>query len=90
MCWIRAPVRGRSAPVERIGDVRTLRAALDALIDEGRPATVEVLVLVDRGHRELPMRATYVGKNVPTSDAERIEVLVVEDDGVDQAVIVAG
>jgi pyrimidine operon attenuation protein / uracil phosphoribosyltransferase len=64
---------------------RTLRAALDALIDEGRPATVEMLVLVDRGHRELPMRATYVGKNVPTAPSERVAVRLREVDGVDGA-----
>jgi pyrimidine operon attenuation protein / uracil phosphoribosyltransferase len=64
---------------------RTLRAALDALIDEGRPAAVELLVLVDRGHRELPMRATYVGKNVPTAPSERVAVRLREVDGVDGA-----
>jgi len=64
---------------------RTLRAALDALIDEGRPATVEMLVLVDRGHRELPIRATYVGKNVPTAPSERVAVRLREVDGVDGA-----
>jgi pyrimidine operon attenuation protein / uracil phosphoribosyltransferase len=64
---------------------RTLRAALDALIDEGRPATVELLVLVDRGHRELPLRATYVGKNVPTAPSERVAVRLREVDGVDGA-----
>jgi len=69
---------------------RTARAAMDALMDFGRPRAIQLAVLVDRGHRELPIRPDYVGKNVPTSDAERVEVLVVEDDGVDQAVIVAG
>jgi pyrimidine operon attenuation protein / uracil phosphoribosyltransferase len=64
---------------------RTLRAALDALTDVGRPATVELLVLVDRGHRELPMRATYVGKNVPTAPSERVAVRLREVDGVDGA-----
>ncbi|MEO8899605.1 MAG: bifunctional pyr operon transcriptional regulator/uracil phosphoribosyltransferase PyrR [Candidatus Dormibacter sp.] len=64
---------------------RTLRAALDALIDEGRPAAVELLVLVDRGHRELPMRATYVGKNVPTAPSERVAVRMREVDGIDGA-----
>jgi pyrimidine operon attenuation protein/uracil phosphoribosyltransferase len=64
---------------------RTLRAALDALIDAGRPATVEMLVLVDRGHRELPMRATYVGKNVPTAPSERVAVRLREVDGIDGA-----
>ncbi|MBJ7609787.1 MAG: bifunctional pyr operon transcriptional regulator/uracil phosphoribosyltransferase PyrR [Candidatus Dormibacteraeota bacterium] len=69
---------------------RTLRAALDALIDGGRPATVEMMVLVDRGHRELPMRATYVGKNVPTSTHERVAVRLREVDGVDGAWMIAG
>lgn len=67
---------------------RTARAAMDALMDFGRPRAVQLAVLVDRGHRELPIRPDYVGKNVPTSDAERIEVLVAEEDGIDQAVIV--
>jgi pyrimidine operon attenuation protein/uracil phosphoribosyltransferase len=69
---------------------RTARAAMDALMDFGRPRAIQLAVLVDRGHRELPIRPDYVGKNVPTADAERIEVLVTEEDGVDQAVIVAG
>ena len=68
---------------------RTLRAALDALMDEGRPRTVEMLVLVDRGHRELPMRATYVGKNVPSAPTERVAVRLREVDGVDGAWLVA-
>ena len=68
---------------------RTARAAMDALMDFGRPRAIQLAVLVDRGHRELPIRPDYVGKNVPTSDAERIEVLTAEEDGVDQAVIVA-
>jgi pyrimidine operon attenuation protein/uracil phosphoribosyltransferase len=62
---------------------------MDALMDFGRPRAIQLAVLVDRGHRELPIRPDYVGKNVPTSDSERIEVLVAEEDGVDQAVIVA-
>ncbi|HVH62297.1 MAG TPA: bifunctional pyr operon transcriptional regulator/uracil phosphoribosyltransferase PyrR [Candidatus Dormibacteraeota bacterium] len=69
---------------------RTARAAMDALMDFGRPRSIQLAVLVDRGHRELPIRPDYVGKNVPTSDSERIEVLVSEADGLDQAVIVAG
>ena len=69
---------------------RTARAAMDALMDFGRPRAIQLAVLVDRGHRELPIRPDYVGKNVPTSDSERVEVLVAEDDGIDQAVIVAG
>jgi pyrimidine operon attenuation protein/uracil phosphoribosyltransferase len=67
---------------------RTARAAMDALMDFGRPRAIQLAVLVDRGHRELPIRPDYVGKNVPTSDAERIEVLVEEENGIDQAVIV--
>jgi pyrimidine operon attenuation protein/uracil phosphoribosyltransferase len=69
---------------------RTARAAMDALMDFGRPRAIQLAVLIDRGHRELPIRPDYVGKNVPTSDGERIEVLVEEEDGIDQAVIVAG
>ena len=68
---------------------RTARAAMDALMDFGRPRAIQLAVLVDRGHRELPIRPDYIGKNVPTSDTERVEVLVAEEDGIDQAVIVA-
>jgi pyrimidine operon attenuation protein/uracil phosphoribosyltransferase len=64
---------------------RTIRAALDALVDCGRPAAVEVLALIDRGHRELPLRATYVGKNVPTASGDRVFVRMREVDGVDGA-----
>ena len=62
---------------------RTVRAALDALIDFGRPATIQLAVMVDRGHRELPIRADYVGKNVPSSHEEDVRVLVRELDGRD-------
>lgn len=62
---------------------RTIRAALDALMDLGRPRTIQVAVLVDRGHRELPIRADFVGKNVPTSRREIVEVRVEELDGED-------
>ncbi|MBP2017119.1 pyrimidine operon attenuation protein/uracil phosphoribosyltransferase [Symbiobacterium terraclitae] len=62
---------------------RTARAALDALLDIGRPAAIQLAVLVDRGHRELPIRADYVGKNVPTSRRERVEVHMTEVDGED-------
>ncbi|HEU0132844.1 MAG TPA: bifunctional pyr operon transcriptional regulator/uracil phosphoribosyltransferase PyrR [Mycobacteriales bacterium] len=62
---------------------RTIRAALDALIDVGRPAAVQLAVLVDRGHRELPIRADYVGKNIPTSLREAVHVLLTETDGRD-------
>ncbi len=64
---------------------RTIRAALDALVDCGRPAAVEVLALIDRGHRELPLRATYVGKNFPTAPGDRVLVRLREVDGVDGA-----
>jgi pyrimidine operon attenuation protein/uracil phosphoribosyltransferase len=66
---------------------RTVRSALDALMDIGRPRTVQLSVLIDRGHRELPIRADYVGKNVPTSRKEQIEVRLEEIDGVDEVVI---
>jgi pyrimidine operon attenuation protein/uracil phosphoribosyltransferase len=62
---------------------RTIRAALDALNDLGRPSRVQLAVLVDRGHRELPIRADYVGKNLPTSAGERVHVLLEESDGTD-------
>lgn len=58
---------------------RTIRAALDALIDFGRPQTIQLAVLADRGHRELPIKADYVGKNIPTSHAETVEVCLTED-----------
>jgi pyrimidine operon attenuation protein/uracil phosphoribosyltransferase len=67
---------------------RTIRAAIDALFDYGRPATVQLAVLVDRGHRELPIRPDYVGKNLPTAARERISVRVEEIDGVDEVVLV--
>jgi pyrimidine operon attenuation protein/uracil phosphoribosyltransferase len=66
---------------------RTVRAALDALTDLGRPRTVQLAVLVDRGHRELPIRADYVGKNLPTSQRETVRVLLTEVDGTDSVLI---
>ncbi len=66
---------------------RTIRAALDEIMDFGRPRRVELLVLIDRGHRELPIRADYVGKNIPTSPREMVEVRLAEVDGVDEVVI---
>lgn len=66
---------------------RTVRAALDAIIDLGRPCSIQLAVLLDRGHRELPIRADFVGKNVPTSADEVVEVKLTEDDGVDEVVI---
>ncbi len=66
---------------------RTVRSALDALIDFGRPRAIQLVVLVDRGHRELPIKADYVGKNVPTSAAESIRVRLQETDGQDLVLI---
>ena len=66
---------------------RTIRAALDALTEIGRPAAVRLAVLVDRGHRELPIRADFVGKNLPTSLVERVRVTVAETDGTDAVTI---
>jgi pyrimidine operon attenuation protein/uracil phosphoribosyltransferase len=68
---------------------RTVRAAVDALFDYGRPARVQLAVLADRGHRELPIRPDYVGKNLPTSRRERVNVRVEELDGVDEVTIAA-
>ncbi|TRZ94149.1 bifunctional pyr operon transcriptional regulator/uracil phosphoribosyltransferase PyrR [bacterium] len=67
---------------------RTIRSALDALIDFGRPKSIQLAVLVDRGHRELPIRADFVGKNIPTAQNETIEVRLEEVDGRDEVVIV--
>ena len=66
---------------------RTVRAAMDALIDFGRPRAIQLAVVIDRGHRELPIRADYVGKNVPTSKKEVIGVKLTEIDGMDGVVI---
>ena len=68
---------------------RTTRAALDALIDFGRPRAIQLVVLVDRGHRELPIKADYVGKNVPTSRQESVQVRLREIDGVDEVLLQA-
>ncbi len=84
------PIDGRT--VILVDDVlytgRTIRAALDALLDYDRPARVQLAVLADRGHRELPIRADYVGKNLPTARDERVNVRLVEDDGADEIVLV--
>ena len=66
---------------------RTIRAALDEIIDFGRPRSIQLVVLVDRGHRELPIKADYVGKNVPTSHTESVSVRLQETDGRDEVVI---
>ncbi|MBI3040720.1 MAG: bifunctional pyr operon transcriptional regulator/uracil phosphoribosyltransferase PyrR [Chloroflexi bacterium] len=67
---------------------RSTRAAMDALIDLGRPQSIQLAVLVDRGHRELPIRADYVGRNIPSARQEKIQVQLVETDGLDEVVIV--
>lgn len=67
---------------------RTVRAAIDAIMDKGRPGLLQLAVLVDRGHRELPIRADYVGKNVPTSRTERVKVHLTETDGRDEVLLV--
>jgi len=66
---------------------RTIRAALDALIEFGRPRAIQLIVLVDRGHRELPIKADYVGKNLPTSASQSVQVQLIEVDGRDQVEI---
>jgi pyrimidine operon attenuation protein/uracil phosphoribosyltransferase len=66
---------------------RTIRAALDALIDFGRPRAIQLIVLVDRGHRELPIKADYVGKNLPTSPKQSVQVRLQEIDGADEVVV---
>ncbi|MER7081344.1 pyrimidine operon attenuation protein / uracil phosphoribosyltransferase [Saccharopolyspora kobensis] len=86
------PVEGiDNALVVLVDDVlfsgRTVRAALDALRDQGRPRAVQLAVLVDRGHRELPIRADYVGKNIPTSRSEDVAVQLAETDGEDDRVV---
>ncbi len=83
------PVSGRI--VVLVDDVlytgRTIRAALDAIIDLGRPRMIQLAVLIDRGHRELPIRPDYVGKNLPTARREAVQVLLREHDGQDRVVI---
>ena len=83
------PVEGRTIVI--VDDVlytgRTVRAAIDEIFDFGRPARVQLAVLVDRGHRELPIRPDYVGKNIPTSQEQRVNVRVEEVDGVDEVTV---
>ena len=85
------PVDIQNRAVVLVDDVlftgRSIRAAMDALNDFGRPSQIQLAVLVDRGHRELPIRADYVGKNVPTSRDEEVDVRLVETDGVDEVLI---
>jgi len=84
------PLEGRTCIL--VDDVlytgRTIRAAVEALFDYGRPARVQLAVLVDRGHRELPIRPDYVGKNLPTAREERVQVQLVEIDEIDQVLLV--
>ena len=68
---------------------RTIRAALNSIMDYGRPRSIQLAVLVDRGHRELPIRADYVGKNLPTSGKEKVEVMLAED-GVEEKIVILG
>jgi len=88
---IPSDINGKS--VVLIDDVlhtgRTIRAAMDALIDLGRPLSIQLAVLVDRGHREMPIRADYVGKNIPSARHENIEVHLIETDGVDEVAIIS-
>lgn len=88
---VQLPFSVRSAIVVLVDDVlftgRTVRAAMDAVIDLGRPKRIQVAVLVDRGHRELPIRADFVGKNVPTSRQENVLVRFEEIDGSDEVLI---
>jgi pyrimidine operon attenuation protein/uracil phosphoribosyltransferase len=83
------PVAGRT--IVLVDDVlytgRTIRAALDAIMDLGRPRMIQLAVLIDRGHRELPIRPDYVGKNLPTARREAVQVLLREHDGQDRVVI---
>ena len=85
------PFEVEGARVVLVDDVlftgRTIRAAMDAVMDYGRPSVMELAVLVDRGHRELPIRPDYIGKNLPTSRRETVAVLLREHDGVDRVVI---
>ena len=84
------PLEGKT--VVLVDDVlytgRTIRAAIEALFDYGRPARIQLAVLVDRGHRELPIRPDYVGKNLPTSRSERIQVQLLEVDEVDRVLLI--
>ena len=97
----RPPVKATNLPVDvqdkrivLVDDVlftgRTIRAAMDALLDFGRPEIIQLATLLDRGHRELPIRADFVGKNLPTSRNERVMVRLEEEDGYDEVCILRG
>ena len=85
------PIEGRTCIL--VDDVlytgRTIRSAIEALLDYGRPARVQLAVVADRGHRELPIRPDYVGKNLPTSRGERVQVQLVEIDEVDRVLLIS-
>jgi pyrimidine operon attenuation protein/uracil phosphoribosyltransferase len=85
------PFRVDGAKIVLVDDVlftgRTVRAALEGLLDLGRPDWIQLVVLVDRGHREIPIRADYVGKNIPTSRVEQVEVRLTESDGSDEVLL---
>ncbi|MFC2070950.1 bifunctional pyr operon transcriptional regulator/uracil phosphoribosyltransferase PyrR [Chloroflexota bacterium] len=86
------PVSVNNNSIVLVDDVlytgRSIRAAMDALIDLGRPQSIHLAVLIDRGHRELPIRADYVGKNIPSAREEDIKVKLMETDGIDEVVII--
>ncbi len=88
---IRIPLDITAKQIILVDDVlytgRSVRAAMDALMDQGRPGSIQLAVLIDRGHRELPVRADYVGKNIPSSRDEKIRVQVAEIDGIDRVTI---
>ena len=88
--WIDFPLEGMTCVLcdDVLYTGRTIRAAIDALFDYGRPERVQLAVLVDRGHRELPIRPDYVGKNLPTSHGERVQVQLLEVDEVDRVLLV--
>jgi len=87
------PVDIKDKSIVLVDDVlytgRTTRAAMDTLLDLGRPQSIQLAVLIDRGHRELPIRANYVGKNIPSARHEKIQVLLEEVDGTDEVAIVS-
>ena len=88
---IPSDINGKSAVL--VDDVlytgRSIRAAMDALIDLGRPCSIQLAVLIDRGHREMPIRADYIGKNIPSARHEDIQVHLVETDGIDEVAIIS-
>ena len=89
---VRVANREADARLVLVDDVlytgRTIRAAMDALVDFGRPQLIQLAILLDRGHRELPIRADYVGQNLPTAIEERVKVRLLETDGADEVALV--